>query len=58
MKYKVQVLKLLCDGQGHQGIGQTITLCRECFYWTIMYAAAANYISKCPCFQIPKHTMV
>ena len=29
ISYQVQVLQMLHDGQGHQGVDQTIALCRE-----------------------------
>ena len=32
LKYQAQVLQLLCDGQGHQGIERTIALCWEWVY--------------------------
>ena len=37
LTYQVQVLQMFHDGQGHQGIDQTITLCRDQFYWNTMY---------------------
>ena len=32
IKYQAQVLKLLHDGQGHQGLEITLALCQERFY--------------------------
>ena len=37
IKYQAQVLRLLYDGQGHQGIERTIVLCWEQFYWNTMF---------------------
>ena len=48
LKYQVQVLQMLHDGQGHQGIERTIALCRECFYWNTMYRDVAQYVKDCP----------
>ena len=44
---------MLHDGQGYQGLDQTIALCREQFYWT-MYKDIAQYAKDCPCFQVAK----
>ena len=40
IKYQAQVLHLLHDGQGHQGIERTIALCQERFYWN-------TYVPRC-----------
>ena len=37
IKYQAQVLKLLHDGQGHQGLERTLALCQERFYWNTMF---------------------
>ena len=37
IKYQVQVLQMLYDGQGHQGMERTTAFCREHFYWNTMY---------------------
>ena len=52
IKYQAQVLCLLHDGQGHQGIEQTIALCQEQFYWNIMFQDITKYVKKCPHCQI------
>ena len=54
LKYQVQVLQMLHDGQGHQGIDRTIALCREQFYWSTMYRDVAQYVKDCPCCQVVK----
>ena len=48
VKYQVQVLQMLQDGQGHQGIERTIALCREHFYWNTLYRDVAQYVKDCP----------
>ena len=48
LKYQVQVLQMLHDGQGHQGIDRTIDLCREQFYWNTMYRDVVQYVKDCP----------
>ena len=48
LKYQVQVLQMLHDGQGHQEIERTTALCREHFYWNTMYIDIAQYIKDCP----------
>ena len=45
---------MLHDGQGHQGVDQTIALCREQFYWNTMYKDVAQYVKDCPCCQVAK----
>ena len=54
IKYQAQVLHLLHDGQGHQGIERTIALCRERFYWNTMFQDVTRYVKECPCCQIVK----
>ena len=44
IKYQTQVLTLLHDGQGHQGLERTLALCRERFYWNTMFQDATNYV--------------
>ena len=39
---------MLHDGQGHQGIEKTTTLCRKHFYWNTMYGDIAQYVKDCP----------
>ena len=48
LKYQAQMLQMLYDGQGHQGIDRTIALCREQFYWCTMYRVIAQYVKDCP----------
>ena len=45
---------MLHDGQGHQGVDQTIVLCREQFHWNTMYKDVAEYVKDCPCCQVAK----
>ena len=54
LKYQVLVLQILPDGQGHLGIEQIITLCRQQFYWCIMYRDVTQYVKDCPCCQVAK----
>ena len=54
IKYQAQVLQMLHDGQGHQGMERTTALCRECFYWNTMYKDIANYVKNCPWCQVPR----
>ena len=44
MKYQAQVLHLLHDGHGHQGIERTIALCWEQIYWNTIFQDITNYI--------------
>ena len=46
LKYQAQVLQMLHNGQGHQGIKRTTALCREHFYWSTMYKDLAEYVKK------------
>ena len=48
IKYQAQVLKLLHDGQGHQGLERTLALCWERFYWNTMFQDVTNYVKTCP----------
>ena len=48
VKYQAQVLSLLHDGQGHQGLEHTLALSQERFYWNTMFQDVANYIKNCP----------
>ena len=41
LKYQVQMLQMLYDGQGHEGMERTIALCREHCYWNTMYKGVA-----------------
>ena len=54
IKYQAQVLKLLHDGQGHQGLERTLALCRERFYWNTMFQDVSNYVKTCPRCQTAK----
>ena len=54
IKYQAQVLYLLHDGQGHQGIERTIALCWERFYWNTMFQDVTKYVKECPWCQIAK----
>ena len=53
-KYQVQVLQMLHDGQGHQGMERTTALYRECFYLNTLYKDIAKYMSNCPQCQVVK----
>ena len=46
LKYQAQVLHLLYDGQGHQGIERTIAICQEQFYWNTMFQDTTKYVEK------------
>ena len=48
IKYQTQVLQMLHDGQGHQGMERITVLCREHFYWSTMYKDIAEYVRNCP----------
>ena len=48
LKFQAQVLQLLHDDQGHQGIERTIALCWEQFYWNTMFQDGAQYVIECP----------
>ena len=54
IKYQAQVLKLLHDGQGHQGLERTLPLCQERFYWNTMFQDVNNYVKTCPRCQTAK----
>ena len=54
IKFQAQVLRLLHDGQGHQGIERTIALCWEHVYWNTMFQDATKYVKECPHCQITK----
>ena len=54
IKYKTQVLCLLHDGQGHQGLEHTLALCWERFYWNTMFQDVTNYVQNCPHCQTAK----
>ena len=54
IKYQAQVLWLLHDGQGHQGIERTIALCWEWFYWKTMFQDVTKYVKECSWCQITK----
>ena len=52
IKFQAQVLQLLHDGQGHQGIERTIALCQEQFYWNTIFQDVMKYVKECPQCQI------
>ena len=54
VKYQAQVLSLLHDGQGHQGLENTLALCWERFYWNTMFQDITNYVKICPWYQTAK----
>ena len=54
IKYQAQVLNLLHDGQGHQGLERTLALCQERFYWNTMFQDVTNYVKTCPQCQMAK----
>ena len=54
IKYQAQVLKLLHDGQGHQGLERTFALCWERFYWNTIFQDVSNYVKTCPRCQTAK----
>ena len=54
IKYQAQVLTLLHDGQGHQGLECTLALCWERFYWNAMFQDVTNYVKTCPQCQMAK----
>ena len=54
IKYQAQVLHLLHDGQGHQGIERTIALCWEQIYLNTMFQDVTKYVKECPRCHIVK----
>ena len=54
IKYQVQMLLMLHDGQCYQGRERTIVLCRECFYWNTIYKDVAEYVKNCPWCWVAK----
>ena len=54
IKYQVQVLQMLHDGQGHQGKERTIALCMEHFSWNTMHKDVAECMKNCPWCQVAK----
>ena len=54
IKYQAQVLKLLHDGQGQQGLERTLASCWERFYWNTMFQDVTNYVKTCPQCQTVK----
>ena len=46
IKYQVQVLQMLHDVQGHQGMERTIALGRDHFSWNMMYKDVEEYVEK------------
>ena len=46
IKYQAQMLTLLHDGQGHQGLERTLALCWERFYWNTMFQDVTNYVKN------------
>ena len=47
IKYEAQVLQLLHDSQGHQGIERTIALCWEQFYLNTMFQDVTKHVKEC-----------
>ena len=54
IRYQVQVLQILHDGQGHQSMERIVALCREHFYWKNMYKDVAEDVKNCPQCQVAK----
>ena len=54
IKYQAQVLQMLHDGQGHQGMEKPTALCRKHFYLSTMYKDVADYVRNCPWCQVVK----
>ena len=54
VQYQAQVLSLLHDGQGHQGLEHTLALCWERFYWNTVVQDVTNYVKNCPQYQTAK----
>ena len=52
IKYQEQMLQMLHDSHGHQGMERTITLCNLCFYWNTVYKDIAEYMNNCLCCQV------
>ena len=58
VKYQAQVLHLLYDCQGHQGVECTPASCWERFYWNTMFCNVTNYVKNCPHCQTAKSDYV
>ena len=54
VKYQAQLLSLLHDGQGHQGLECPLALCWERFYLNTMFQDVTNYVKNCPSCQTAK----
>ena len=48
IRYQVQMIQMLLNGQGHQGMKRTTTLGRECFYCSTMHKDVVGYVRNCP----------
>ena len=48
------MLKLLHDGQGHQGLERTLVLCWERIYWNTMFQDVTNCVKTYPQCQTVK----
>lgn len=46
-KYKAIVLRQLHDEMGHQGVGRTVSLVRDRFFWPHMQREIESYMSRC-----------
>ena len=44
IKYQTQVLCLLHDAQGHQGLEHSLAICQERFYRNTMFQDITNYV--------------
>ena len=54
---KAEVLRLLHDKAGHQGIERTISLVRRRFYWTGLYREVTEFCKecyRCSCAKMPQ----
>ena len=56
IKYQAQVLHLLHDGQGPQGV-EILPYARR-FYWNTMFQDVKNHVKNCPHCQIVKGNYV
>ena len=54
IRYQVQVLQMLHDGQGHHGMERTIAMCREHLYWNTLYKDVVEYVKNSPQCQVTR----
>ena len=54
IKFQAQVLQLLHDGQGHQGIEKILPYAGSDFIGNTMFQDATKYVKDCPQCQIAK----